>query len=128
MQYNNRMYKEQSITSMTKGEMLIFLYDEVIKSLTKAKLLMHNNEYEAFEGEINRSQEIINYFLLTLDRRYPVAAGLNKMYEFFNFELARAKAGRKEGVIDEVLPFIIELRDTWREADKLSKGTVAYGQ
>jgi len=114
-------YKEQSITTMTKSEMLIFLYDEVIKRLTKAKILGYNKEYTEFEREIVRAREIINYFEQTLDRRYPVSAGLSKMYDFINYELARALAGRNVDIVDEVMPFLIELRDTWREADKLSR-------
>lgn len=33
MQYGYEQYKEQSINTMTKGEQLVLLFDEVVKNL-----------------------------------------------------------------------------------------------
>lgn len=42
------------------------------------------------------------------------------MYEYFQYELSRLSAGRKPEVIEEIKPLIIELRDTFKEADKIN--------
>ena len=119
----NNQYREQAISTMTQGEMLVFLYDEIIKRLNRAKLIleMENTDFDAYGREVTRAREIIMYFEQTLDRRYPISADLHKLYDFMLFELSRAAASRKSDAIDEVLPFVIEFRDTWKEADRLSK-------
>ena len=94
MQYQNgyQQYKEQSVNTMTQGEMLICLYDGAIKSLTKAKIYGNNKDSEKFVDEINHVREIVNYLDRILDRSYPISHALAKLYDFFNFELARASA------------------------------------
>ena len=122
MDYNGyRQYKEQSVSTMTQGEMLVALYDEVIKCLTKAKLCCYNEEYDEFESAVKRARDIISYFEQTLDRRYPISVSLMKLYEFINYKFACVIASRNIEIIEEVTPFVVELRDTWKEADKLSK-------
>ncbi len=118
-----QQYKDQSVNTMTKGEMLNLLYEEVIKRLNRAKVCLKQNELELFDQEIGRAREIITYLSTTLNRKYYISGNLSQLYEFMNFELSRAKAGRKEEPIDEVLPFMIELRDSFKEADKKCKQT-----
>ena len=46
MSYAYQNYKEQSIYTMTRGELLIMLYDEIIKRLTRAEFAVQNNQME----------------------------------------------------------------------------------
>ena len=114
-------YKAQSVNMMTQGEMLILLYDELIKRLKKAEILMKNEDFTASEKEVSRCQDIIAYLSHSLDRKYPVSGNLAQMYEYFTYEMIRLKAGRKLEVIHEVIPLVEELRDAFQQADRLSK-------
>lgn len=114
-------YKEQSVNTMTKGEMLNLLYDEVVKRLKRSKIALQEEKFEIFESEVERAKEIISYLVSSLNRKYPISANLAQLYDYFNFCLSRAVAGRKEEPIDEVIPFVIELRDSFKEADKRCK-------
>ena len=114
-------YKEQAITTMTSGEMLILLYDEIIKRLRKAEILANNSDYKNFESELKKAQEIVSYLNMALDRKYEVSGGLAQLYEYFNYQLVRLVAGRNLSIIGELIPLIEELRETYRQADKLSK-------
>ncbi len=118
-----QQYKDQSVNTMTKGEMLNLLYEEAIKRLKRAKLSFSKNELEAFDYEVGRVREIITYLATTLNRKYHISNNLAQLYEYMNFELSRAKAGRKQEPIDEVLSFMVELRDSFKEADKKCKQT-----
>ena len=42
------------------------------------------------------------------------------MYDFFLYEFNRIKAGRNADVIEEVKELVIEMRDAFREADKIA--------
>ena len=118
--YGYQHYKEQTINTMTPGEMLNLLYDELLKRLTRAELALEREDYVLFDQSIHRSTEIVVYLKDTLNHEYEISTELKRMYDFFLYEISRIKAGRKAEVIAEVRPLIIELRDAFREAQKLS--------
>ena len=114
-----RKYKEQSINTMTDGEALILLFDESIKSLTKARHLCYNKDYTGFEKEVTKTRTIILELDKNLDKKYPISADLHKLYEYVTYELARLLTNRKIDLLDQIMPFLVELRDTWKEADRI---------
>lgn len=116
-----QQYKEQSVNTMTKGEMLIMLYDEVLKRLTRAELALEKNEFQIFDESISKTKDIIRYLTDTLDSKYPISGELRRLYDFIYYELGRISASRNAVIIGEIKPLIIEFRDTFKEADKLSK-------
>lgn len=113
-------YKMQSVNTMTQGEMLLLLYDELLKRLTKAKLALDEEIYGVFEQSVTRSVEIVQYLKNTLNMQYEISAELRQMYDFFLYELARLQAGRNSAVIDELKPLVADLRDAFKEANKIS--------
>lgn len=113
-----RQYKAQALSTMTQGELLMLLYDELIKRLTRAELALKKQDYETFEASIIRSREILRYLDDTLDYQYPISHALHRLYDFFSYELSRVQIGRNEKVLSEVKPRLTELRDTFREAQK----------
>lgn len=115
-----QQYKMQSVYTMTAGELLILLYDELIKRLKKAGILLEHENYELFEKEAQRCEEILLYFRNTLDRKYEISAELDRFYEFFQYEIIRLKAGRNKQIVDSLIPLITDLRDAFQEASHLS--------
>lgn len=111
-----QQYKEQSIDTMTQAELLLTLYDELVKRLTRAELALDKKEYEVMEASVDRSVEIIYYLRSTLDRSYEISTNLWKLYEFFGYELARVKTGRNGEELKRVKGMICELRDAFRTA------------
>lgn len=120
-QYGYAQYKEQSVNTMTKGEMLILLYDEMIKRLTRAELALEKGDFALFDASIQRTNEIVTYLSTTLDRTYSISNEISRLYDFFKYELTRLAAGRRPEIIRDLKPLIIEMRDTFKEADRLSK-------
>ena len=123
MEYGNvyEQYKEQSVNTMTSGELLVLLYDEIIKRLRRAKLYLENDNVDGFSADVRRACEIVQYFEQTLNYKYPISRSLYRLYDFVLYELARAQASRIVEPVDNVLPIVAELRDTWKEADRLSR-------
>ncbi len=106
-------YQEQGINDMTPGELLLLLYDELVKRLFRAGLALDKEDYDLFEASVDRSLDIIRYLDDTLDMQYPISRNLNRLYDYFSYELDRVKtmAG--------------ELRDTFREAQKTGEQELA---
>lgn len=115
-------YKMQSVNTMTRGEMLLLLYDEIPKRLTRAEIALEEKDYELFDKSVTRVEEIVRYLEQTLNMEYTVSRDLRRMYEFFLFETSRLKAGRRVEVIHELKPLVTELRDAFKEAEKISGG------
>lgn len=111
-------YKEQGINEMSQGELLLLLYDELVKRLLRAGLALDKADYDLFEASVDRSLDIIRYLDDTLDMQYPISRNLNRLYDYFSFELNRVKAGRNRIELDRVKTMVNELRDTFREANK----------
>ena len=113
-------YRDESLNTMTQGELLLLLYDELVKRLRQADLEMGKQNYENFEKAVDRAVEIIRYLSDTLDHRYPISGNLSRLYEYFCYELSRVKAGRNQEELMRVTRMVSELRDSFRQAEKTS--------
>lgn len=121
-------YKEQGINDMSQGELLLLLYDELVKRMIRAELALNKADYVLFEASVDRCLEIIRYLDDTLDMQYPISRNLNRLYDYFSFELNRVKAGRNKTELERVKTMVSELRDTFREANKNSEQELAQAQ
>lgn len=119
--YGYQQYKNQSVNTMTQGELLVLLYDEALKRLLRAEISLKNNDMAVFDSSIDRVTDIIRYLNKTLDKSYPVSKDISKLYDFFLYETARIKAGRNADVISEMKKMITDLRNTFKEADRISQ-------
>lgn len=111
-------YKTQSVNTMTRGELLLLLYDELVKRLTRAELALNKEDYELFEASVTRCIEILEYLDDTLDMQYDIGRDLHKLYDYFTYELIRIRIGRNAALLAEVKPQLTDLRDTFRTAQK----------
>lgn len=111
-------YKEQSVNTMTPNELLLLLFDELVKNLLRCGLALDKKEYEMMEASVNKAQDIVHYLDDTLDYQYPISRDLHRLYDFFDYQLGRVKIGRNKAVLEQVRPMIMDLRDTFRQADK----------
>jgi flagellar protein FliS len=135
MDYTKQLdnYKKQSVNSMTQGEMLLLLYDELIKRLNRGKLWLEKENYENFETDLKRAAEIIRYLRKILNMKIPISAELSRLYTFYESHVSRIIASRKAELIDELLPMIQELRSAFKEADMIARNennakTAAYNR
>ena len=115
-----QQYKEQSVMTMTPGEMLLLLYDELLKRLMRAELALDKEDYDLFGQSILRCREIVQYLKDTLNYEYTISQELRQMYDFFLYELSRIEAGRKKEVIAELKPLVKDLREAFQDAGKVA--------
>ena len=88
------------------------------RKLTQAELAIDKKMFQVFEDCVQRSIEIVQYLDDILDRRYPISRDLDRMYEYFLYDLNRAKIGRNRAVAAHVREMAVELRDAFRVAQK----------
>lgn len=113
-----QQYKQQSINSMTSGELLLLLYDELVKRSTLASISLDKKDWPTFEGAMDRCIDIVNYLDETLDHQYPISRDLSRMYDYFTYQMGRIKIGRNKQELERLSPMLIDMRDAFRLAEK----------
>ena len=111
-------YREQAVNTMTAGELLLTVYDELVKRLTLAELSLSKQDYPTFEAAVDRATEIVRYLDKTLDRQYEISSQLARMYDFFCYELSRIKMGRNQTELERIKRMANDLRESFRAAEK----------
>lgn len=111
-------YQQQSVMTMTPGEMLLKLYDEVITQLTAVRQFNEEKDYERSNAAFKKAQKILRYLDQTLDPQYEISGSLSALYDYFIRRLVDANLHKDNAPVDEVLPMIIDLRETFAQADR----------
>ncbi|MEF9865012.1 MAG: flagellar export chaperone FliS [Oscillospiraceae bacterium] len=112
-------YTEQSVMTMTNGEMLVRLYDETAKQMNAGLSHIANNDVLATNTALQKARTILNYLTQTLDFKYPISQNLSSLYEFFTRQIVLANSHMDAQPILDVIPMIEELRDTFAQSEKI---------
>lgn len=115
-----QQYKQQSVDTMTSGEMLILLFDGAVRNITSAGLALDREDFDTFETAVEKTDKIIRYLSATLNMEYPISRDLYRLYDYFLYQLSRLRAGRNKEITQELRKMLMELRDTFKEADRIA--------
>lgn len=118
-------YKENSIYSMSGPELLLLLYDEAVKRLSRAEFALEDKEYGIFDDSLLRVSRIIRYLIDILDMQQPISRELRRIYDYLIFDISKIKAGREreKEEIGRIRHIISELRDAFDQASCKVKDT-----
>lgn len=121
---NNRLilqYQEQSISTLSRGELLVRLYDELLKNLRQASVLFGRGQNEPARKRTEKARDIVNYLYAILNDRYSLSARLKRIYSHLLGQIIRANVSGSGEPLDAVIPAVRELRDAWAQAEKLTR-------
>jgi flagellar protein FliS len=114
-------YRQNAILTATPEELTLMLYNGLIKFIMIAQKAIEEKDVQKAHDSIIRAQDILNEFKATLDMRYEISHNLALLYDYFLDRLMEANIKKDAGILDEVLHFVRELRDTWAQAMKIAK-------
>lgn len=114
-----QQYKEQSIMTMTPGELVVQLFEGCSKKLNTAVYHIESGNKEKAEEELYKAQRIINYLNASLDRRIEISSNLAALYDFFIRMIVKAKIRMDKDIINEIIPMIDGLGDSFKQAEKI---------
>lgn len=121
-------YTEQSVMTMTHGEMLIKLYEEAIKQINIGQNAIRNKDIFATNAALQKAQNIINYLKATLDFKYPISLNLQSLYNFFVEQIIEANIRKDAELLDEISALIEELKDAFAQGERTARmGSVGLG-
>jgi flagellar protein FliS len=114
-------YQEQSVLTMTPGEMVVRLFEECEKQLNFALVCIEEKNIEGSNNSLQKTQRILSYLKTSLDFKYQVSNGLASLYDFFIGRVVDANIGKKKGPVEEILPLITDLKVTFQQAERLAR-------
>jgi flagellar protein FliS len=116
-------YKETRIKTAGQGQLIVMLYDESVKQLTKAIELLEANQsekkdpgrIELISKAIMKTEEIITELMISLDFEQggEIAKQLFSLYTWFNRELLESNITQDIGRMTAVKNMLADLRNTW---------------
>lgn len=123
-----KQYHQSLVNTATPQELTLMLYNGLVKFLKLAYQGMEEKNVEKVSNNIIRAQDIITEFISTLDFKYEVSNGLMLLYDYMNRSLLDANIKKDKEIIEEVIGYAEELRDTWSQAMKLARQQMAVNK
>ena len=118
-------YKKNMMATTTPEQILIMLYDGAIRFVSQAQTAVAANNHEERMKYINKTIAILSELAAHLDHEIggEIAANLDALYHFMVKELSRANMRNNVKPLKVVESLLSELRDTWKEAIRLTSET-----
>jgi flagellar protein FliS len=116
-------YQDSKILTATPADLTLMLYEGAIKFCNLAIMALEKKEYDKANTNIIKAERIITEFRTTLDHKYPVASDFEVVYDYIYRRLIQANIKKDKEILEEALGYIREMRDTWKEVMKASKGS-----
>ncbi|WP_270166213.1 flagellar export chaperone FliS [Paenibacillus sp. SYP-B4298] len=123
LQQRNK-YLETTIQTASPAQLLIMLYDGAIRNCRAGIEAIKGHRIEEANTHIQKCQDIISEFTITLDRTSPIADNLLQLYDYFNRQLTEANIRQNPEPAEEILNLLVEMKETWMQAARqLSQST-----
>lgn len=120
--------QNDAVFTASKEELTLMLYEGGIKFCNLALTAMEKKDVDKSNVMLQRVQEIVREFQITLNFDYEISHELNNLYDYMHRRLVTANLKKDQVALKEVLGMFRSLRDTWKEAMKLARsGTAGAG-
>lgn len=111
-------YEQNSVFTASPEELTFMLYNGLVKFIMQAQKSISENNVQKANDCIIKAENIIREFEITLDKKYEISKYLLAIYDYMYRRLVEANTKKDIQILEEVLGFARELRDTWSQAMK----------
>ncbi len=111
-------YKQTSVKTANRGQLLIMLYEGAIQNVKKASAAIENKDLRAKGIAIGKVHDIINELANTLDFEIggPIARDLERLYHFMTEQLLKANLENSKEKLQTVGKLLETLLTGWKDA------------
>ncbi|MCL2806339.1 MAG: flagellar export chaperone FliS [Treponema sp.] len=123
-------YKETRIKTAGQGQLIVMLYDEAVRQLSKAIELLEANKgdkkdpgrIELISKSVMKTEEIITELMISLDFEQggEIAKHLFSLYTWFNRELLESNITQDTERMTAVKNMLSDLRNTWNSISQMT--------
>lgn len=121
IQQQRNKYLETSVQTATPVQLMIMLWDGAIRFCKLGIDALEKGNYQDANSNLQKAQDIISEFVITLDKSSPIANGLLELYAYFQRRLVDANIKKDVEPAKEVLGYLTELKETWVQAALAAK-------
>ena len=124
-------YKRQQILTATPEALTLMLYNGCLKFIDEGIAAMKEKKYEEANKNLQKAQNIISEFRITLNMDYDISKQLMPLYNYTYDRLVEGNIKSDVPMLEGARDIIHELRDAWAQAMKKArqeKGTPAEVQ
>lgn len=117
------IYKNNAVNYASKEELLLMLVDGAVKYAKIGRAAIVEKNVKKAHENIVKAENIFYELMSSLDVKKggDWANALMKVYEFIISRLTDANIHKDAAIMDEVIPLIEDVCDTWHQAYKISK-------
>ena len=122
--YSNgyNVYKNNSVNYASKEQLLIMLVDGAVKFVKIGRQAIVDKDLKKAHDALVRTQDIFTELMVSLDTTVgDWAVQLFRVYQFIKEKLIEANMTKNIEIIDEIIPLIEDINDTWKQAYKIAK-------
>ena len=114
-------YKRQQVLTATPEALMLMLYNGALRFMTEGREAIERKDYEEANNSLQKAQNIITEFRVTLNMEYEIAHQLLPLYNYVYDRLVEANMKSDVKQLDEAKNIITELRDAWAQAMKKAR-------
>ena len=114
-------YKKQQIMTATPEALTLMLYNGCLKFIKEGVEQLAEKNYEASNISLQKAQNIISEFRVTLNMDYEISHQLLPLYNYAYDRLVEGNLDDNLDAIKEAADIITELRDAWAQAMKKAR-------
>lgn len=122
--YSNgyNVYKNNSVNHASKEQMLLMLVEGAVKFCKIARQAIVDKDIKRAHDALVRTQDIFSELMVSLDTSVGEwAVQLSRVYAFIKEKLIEANMSKSLEIIEEILPLVEDINETWKEAYKRAK-------
>jgi flagellar protein FliS len=114
-------YKRQQIMTATPETLTLMLYNGALRFMTEGIDAIQKKDYEQANTSLQKAQNIISEFRITLKMEYEISHQLLPLYNYVYDRLVEGNMKSQVEPIEEAKGIITELRDAWAQAMKKAR-------
>lgn len=117
---SNKMqaYQANAVSTASGPQLTLMLYNGCVKFINQGLKALEEKDYEQKNINIQKAQDIIQELMLTLNKDIKISEQLLQLYDYIYYQLQQGNIKNDETLLKEAREFVIEFRDTWKEAMK----------
>ena len=114
-------YKRQQVMTATPEALTLMLYNGALRFMTEGTEAIEKNDFEQANTSLQKAQNIITEFRVTLKMEYEISKQLLPLYSYVYDLLVMGNLHGDVQKVEEAKGIITELRDAWAQAMKAAR-------
>ncbi|MCB0882566.1 MAG: flagellar export chaperone FliS [Thermoleophilia bacterium] len=124
-----RQYTQRTVQTATPGQLVVMLYDGMIRFFTQARAAMESGDVQTMNERVGRGLAIVTELRCTLDMTQgELPERLAGIYDWCHDEVIDARLANDTARINQVIGMLADLRSAWAQVANTPRPQVAVNR